>query len=176
MGKRNSLLNTTTNASSIITKRLTTLYERIVLIGHPIRRILFCANHVDQEDEQELTLLTPHERKSRNALASKRFSHSTSDSERTPCFARRISLMPPRAASATNRLVDTKPMAIKRPWNRAKIFQPFDALPGLRELMRQKERAHETQFDEHGNELSKGQDICLPSSSPTGIMKKEAFE
>ena len=41
---------------------------------------------------------------------------------------------------------DTKPMAIKRPFCRAKIFQPFDALPGLRELLRAKEREHENAF------------------------------
>ena len=45
-----------------------------------------------------------------------------------------------------NRLEDTKPMAIKRPFCRAKIFQPFDALPGLRELLREKEREHERAF------------------------------
>jgi len=66
-------------------------------------------------------------------------------------------------------------MAIKRPWNRAKIFQPFDALPGLRELLRQKEREHETQFDEHGNEIGEEQDHCLPSSDLTGIMKEESY-
>lgn len=37
-------------------------------------------------------------------------------------------------------------MAIKRPFCRAKIFQPFDALPGLRELLRAKEREHENAF------------------------------
>lgn len=45
-----------------------------------------------------------------------------------------------------NRLEDTKPMAIKRPFCRAKIFQPFDALPGLLELLRKKEREHERAF------------------------------
>ena len=30
-------------------------------------------------------------------------------------------------------------MATKRPWSRAKIFQSFDALPGLRELLHEKE-------------------------------------
>ena len=43
-------------------------------------------------------------------------------------------------------------MPSKRPWCRAKIFQPFDALPGYRELLRQKEIEHKTRYDEHGNE------------------------
>ena len=74
--------------------------------------------------------------------------------KKTRSSARPTSLPPPRGANTTNRLEGTKPMAIKRPWNRTKIFQPFDALPGLRELLRQKEREHETQFDKHGNETS----------------------
>ena len=43
-------------------------------------------------------------------------------------------------------------MSTKRPWCRAKIFQPFDALPGLKELLRQKEIEHEERYDENGNE------------------------
>lgn len=34
-------------------------------------------------------------------------------------------------------------MEIKNASSRAKIFQPFDALPGLRDLLRQKEVEHE---------------------------------
>ena len=34
-------------------------------------------------------------------------------------------------------------MVMEEPFNRAKIFQPFDALPGLRRLLEQKEREHE---------------------------------
>ena len=34
-------------------------------------------------------------------------------------------------------------MVMEKPFNRAKIFQPFDALPGLRRLLEQKEREHE---------------------------------
>ena len=60
-------------------------------------------------------------------------------------------------------------MAIKRPWNRAKIFQPFDALPGLRELLRQKELEHETQFDVHGNETSNADDVLSQTEPPNGI-------
>ena len=55
-------------------------------------------------------------------------------------------------------------MAIKRPWNRAKIFQPFDALPGLRELLREKEIEHEVRFDSEGNEAVKPEEreaVCL---------------
>ena len=51
----------TTNASSKITTALLELYTRIVLTGHPIRRILLCANHVEPEAEQELSLFTPPE-------------------------------------------------------------------------------------------------------------------
>lgn len=47
-------------------------------------------------------------------------------------------------------------MPTKRPWNRANIFQPFDALPGLKELLRQKELEHEALFDAGGNEKSAG--------------------
>ena len=54
-------LDTTTNASSKITNALLELYTRIVLTGHPIRRILLCANHVEPEDEQELSLFAPPE-------------------------------------------------------------------------------------------------------------------
>ena len=50
-----------TNASSVITDALKGLYQRIVLTGHPIRRILLCANHTEPEDAQELTLFTPPE-------------------------------------------------------------------------------------------------------------------
>jgi len=53
--------DTTTNASSVITHGLTALYQRIVLTEHPIRRILLCANHVESEAEQELTLFAPPE-------------------------------------------------------------------------------------------------------------------
>ena len=60
-------------------------------------------------------------------------------------------------------------MAIKRPWNRAKIFQPFDALPGLRELLRQKELEHETQFDVHGNETSNADDVLSQTENRNGI-------
>ena len=56
-------------------------------------------------------------------------------------------------------------MAIKRPWNRAKIFQPFDALPGLRELLRQKELEHETQFDTHGNEASNANGVLVETEN-----------
>lgn len=34
-------------------------------------------------------------------------------------------------------------MATARPYNRAKIFQPFDALPGFREKLQAKEKEHE---------------------------------
>lgn len=60
-------------------------------------------------------------------------------------------------------------MAIKRPWNRAKIFQPFDALPGLRELLRQKEHEHETQFDVHGNETPNADDVLSQTENRNGI-------
>ena len=60
-------------------------------------------------------------------------------------------------------------MAIKRPWNRAKIFQPFDALPGLRELLRQKEFEHETQFDVHGNETSTADDVFAETKNQNTI-------
>ena len=53
-------------------------------------------------------------------------------------------------------------MAIKRPWNRAKIFQPFDALPGLRELLREKEREHEARYNANGNEAADKGDAKLP--------------
>ncbi|MDY3297768.1 GNAT family N-acetyltransferase [Selenomonas sp.] len=59
-------------------------------------------------------------------------------------------------------------MAIKRPWNRAKIFQPFDALPGLRELLREKERAHEARYNANGNESQEDDDtIEIPLASDT---------
>ena len=59
-------------------------------------------------------------------------------------------------------------MAIKRPWNRAKIFQPFDALPGLRELLREKEREHEARYDAIGNESEEGdEDVEIPLASDT---------
>jgi len=54
-------LDTTTNASSVITDALKTLYVRIVRTGHPIRRILLCANHVEPEARQELSLFAPPE-------------------------------------------------------------------------------------------------------------------
>ena len=54
-------------------------------------------------------------------------------------------------------------MATKRPWNRAKIFQPFDALPGLRELLREKEIEHEVRFDAEGN------DVGIQHEQETGI-------
>ena len=65
-------------------------------------------------------------------------------------------------------------MAIKRPWNRAKIFQPFDALPGLRELLREKEIEHEVRFDADGNEASllHEQEIdCLRDMGEDGRME-----
>lgn len=59
-------------------------------------------------------------------------------------------------------------MAIKRPWNRAKIFQPFDALPGLRELLREKERAHEARYNANGNgSQDDGDDVEIPLASDT---------
>ena len=59
-------------------------------------------------------------------------------------------------------------MAIKRPWNRAKIFQPFDALPGLRELLREKEREHEARYDAIGYESEEGdEDVEIPLASDT---------
>ena len=67
-------------------------------------------------------------------------------------------------------------MAIKRPWNRAKIFQPFDALPGLRELLRQKEREHERQYDAHGNERCPENDTNLPFADTAGITKRDTLE
>ena len=60
-------------------------------------------------------------------------------------------------------------MAIKRPWNRAKIFQPFDALPGLRELLRQKELEHETRFDVHGNETSIADDVLAETKNQNTV-------
>ena len=103
-----------------------------------------------------------------NARASRRRSRSTSGSERTRCCGRPTSSPPPRGVNATNRLEGTKPMAIKRPWNRAKIFQPFDALPGLRELLREKEREHEARYDAIGNESEEGdEDVEIPLASDT---------
>ena len=64
-------------------------------------------------------------------------------------------------------------MAIKKPWNRAKIFQPFDALPGLRELLHQKERKHETQFDEHGNEAIRSQDTAPVPPESQKVLPKQ---
>ncbi|MDY3296629.1 MAG: DNA repair protein, partial [Selenomonas sp.] len=54
-------LDTMTNASSVITDALKTLYARIVQTSHPIRRILLCANHVEPEARQELSLFAPPE-------------------------------------------------------------------------------------------------------------------
>ena len=58
-------LDRTTNASSVITDALKTLYAHIVLTGHPIRRILLCANHVEPEARQELSLFAPPEAETR---------------------------------------------------------------------------------------------------------------
>ena len=65
-------------------------------------------------------------------------------------------------------------MATKRPWSRAKIFQPFDALPGLRELLRQKEIEHEVRFDAEGNEAGiqhEPEARCLQDMDEDGRMK-----
>ena len=53
-------------------------------------------------------------------------------------------------------------MRSKGPWNRAKIFQPFDALPGLRELLREKEREHEARYNANGNEVAGEDNAKLP--------------
>jgi len=55
-------------------------------------------------------------------------------------------------------------MAIKSPWNCAKIFHPFDALPWLWKLLLQKERKQDRQYDEHGKERHPDHDISLPSA------------